>query len=73
MCSNLFKSPKSPKIEQVAPAPQAVSSTESDAMNDRAAAEAEKQRKKRGYAATRVADDRNVLTDTAQGARQTLG
>ncbi len=73
MCSNLFGS-KSPKVEKVAPAPQAVSNAESDAMGDRAAAEAEKQRKRRGYASTRIADDRTVLTDTANGGtRQTLG
>ena len=71
MCANLFSSPK-PKIEKVAPAPQAVSGAETDAMSDRAAADAERQRKKRGYAATRVAEDRNVLTDTAAG-KQTLG
>ena len=35
----------------------------------------DKQRKKRGYAATRVANDRVVLTDSApvSGGRQTLG
>lgn len=70
MCSNLFSSPK-PKVEKVAPAPQAVSQTDTAAINDRAEAEAEKQRRKRGYAATR-ADDRTVLTDAAQG-KQTLG
>jgi hypothetical protein len=38
------------------------------------AAEAEKQRRKRGYASTRSEADRSVLTDTAQGgAKQTLG
>ena len=68
MCANLFKTPK-PQIEKVAPSPQAVTSAETD---DRAAADAERQRKKRGYAATRVAEDRNVLTDTAAG-KQTLG
>jgi hypothetical protein len=74
MCANLFGGSKSPKVEKVAPAPQAVTGAETDAMSDRSAAEAERQRKKRGYAATRVADDRNVLTDTAQsGTRQTLG
>ena len=76
MCSNLFKSPKveTPKVEKVAPAPTPVTPTDTGAMNDRVAAEAEKQRKKRGYAATRVAEDRAVLTDNAQaGGRQTLG
>lgn len=73
MCGNLFGS-KAPKVEKVAPAPQAMSGAETDAMNDRSAAEAERQRKKRGYAATRVADDREVLTDAAQsGTKQTLG
>ena len=74
MCGNLFKSPKTvaPKVEQVAPAPQAVTAADTNVANDRAEAEAERQRKKRGYAATRVADDRAVLTDSAQG-RQTLG
>ena len=73
MCSNLFGS-KAPKVEKVDPAPQAVSTTDTAAMSDRSSAEAERQRKKRGYAATRIAEDRGVLTDTAQaGSRQTLG
>ena len=72
MCANLFNSPKSPKVEKVAPAPQAVTGAETDAMSDRASAEAERQRKRRGYNATRVAEDRGVLTDNAQG-KQTLG
>ena len=52
MCGNLFGSkPKveAPKVEKVAPAPQAVSASD-----------------------TGAADDRAVLTDTAQG-KQTLG
>ena len=76
MCANLLKKPKvtAPKVEQVAPAPTAVSQNESAAMSDRAAAEAEKLRKRRGYSSTRVAEDRAVLTDAAQsGTRQTLG
>ena len=76
MCANLFSKPKvtSPKVEKVAPAPQAVSSNESAAMSDRAAAEAERLRKRRGFGSTRVAEDRAVLTDAAQsGNRQTLG
>ena len=76
MCGNLFGKPKvkSPKVEQVAPAPTAVSQSETAAMSDRAAAEAEKLRKRRGYNSTRVAEDRAVLTDAAQsGNRQTLG
>ena len=77
MCGNLFGSkPKveTPKVEKVAPAPQAVAPTDTGAMDDRVSAENEKQRRKRGFAATRIADDRSVLTDTAQGSgRQTLG
>ena len=68
MC--IISTPK-PKVEKVDPAPQAVSTEETTAMSDRAAAEAEKLRKKRGYAATR-SEDRAVLTDTAQ-SKQTLG
>ncbi len=77
MCGNPFKSPKTQtvEVEKVAdPAPQAITPTDTGAAEDRTAAESEKQRKKRGYAATRVAADRGVLTDTAQsGTRQTLG
>ena len=42
---------------------------------DNTAEDNNKQRKKRGYAATRVANDRVVLTDSApvSGGRQTLG
>ena len=72
----ISKSPKveSPKVEKVAPAPTAISPTDTGSQADRVAADAEKQRKKRGYASTRVADDRAVLTDNAQsGGRQTLG
>ena len=72
MC--IMSTPK-PKTEKVAPAPQAISPTETGAIDERIAAETEKNRKKRGYAATRIVDDRNVLTDTAQNTagRQTLG
>ena len=74
MCGNLFGGHSAPKVEKVAPAPQAVSQSETSAMSDRASAEAEKMRKRRGYSATRSAADRTVLTDTAQGSsRQTLG
>ena len=76
MCGNPFKRQKvnAPKVEQVAPAPQAVSQNESAAMSDRAAAEAEKLRKRRGYNSTRVAEDRETLMGAAQsGTRQTLG
>ncbi len=67
MCGNPFKSPSAQKIEQVAPAPTAVQSQEVDTTGS----DMDKQRKKRGYAATRVAEDRNVLTDS--GKRTTLG
>lgn len=67
MCGNPFKSPSAPKVEPVAPAPTPVASQDVDTMTDDAA----KQKKRRGYAATRVADDRNVLTDS--GKRTTLG
>ena len=67
MCGNPFKSPSAPKIEQVAPAPTAVQSQEVDTTGS----DVDKQRKKRGYAATRVAEDRNVLTDS--GKRTTVG
>ena len=67
MCGNPFKSPSAPKIEQVAPAPTAVQSQEVDTTGS----DVDKQRKKRGFAATRVAEDRNVLTDS--GKRTTLG
>ena len=78
MCGNPFKSDTPsytpPKIEKVAPAPQAVTQNDNTAANERAASEAEKQRKRRGYNSTRVAEDRTVLSDTAQGgSRQTLG
>ena len=84
MCGNLFKSPKVKKVEAAAPpataqveavkvpdpTPVAVSETAQDANT---ATKKDKNRR-RGYQATRVADDRGVLTDTAQsGGRQTLG
>ena len=85
MCG-LFKSPKTQTVtvekpvekvvEKVAdPAPTVVTPTDVGSADERVAAENEKQRRKRGYAATRVAADRSVLTDNAQGAsgRQTLG
>ena len=86
MCGNPFKSPKTQTVtvekpvekvvEKVAdPMPTPVTPTDAGSTDERMAAESEKQRKKRGYAATRVAADRSVLTDGAQGAagRQTLG
>ena len=67
MCVNPFKSPSAPKIEQVAPAPTPFASQDVDTLTDDAA----KQKRRKGYAATRVAEDRNVLTDS--GKRTTLG
>ena len=71
MCGNPFKSPsaRAPKIAQVAPAPQAVQTQDVDATGN----EGDRQRRRRGYAATRVADDRAVLTDNTNGKRTTLG
>ena len=78
MCGNLFKSPKTQtvEVEKVAdPAPTAITPTDAGVGQDRMDAEAKRQRNKRGYAATRIAPDRSVLTDNTQGAagRQTLG
>ena len=86
MCGNPFKSPKTQTVtvekpvekvvEKVAdPAPSVVTPTDTGSAEERTAEENAKQRRKRGYAATRVAADRSVLTDNAQGAagRQTLG
>lgn len=67
MCGNPFKSPSAPKVEQVAPAPTPVASQDVDTVTDDAA----KQKRRKGYAATRVAEDRSVLTDS--GKRTTLG
>jgi len=69
MCGNPFKSSSAPKIEQVAPAPTAVQTQDVDTTGN----DGDKQRRRRGYAATRVADDRAVLTDNATGKRNTLG
>ena len=67
MCGNLFKSPK-PKVERVAPAPTAIQSNETAAIGDRVSEENRRRRARVG------ADQmRSVLTDTAQGGRQTLG
>ena len=67
MCGNPFKSPSAPKVEKVAPAPTPVASQDVDTVTD----DATKQKRRKGYAATRVAEDRNVLTDS--GKRTTLG
>ena len=71
----VVEKPVEAKVEKVAdPTPTVVTPTDTGSAEERVAAENEKQRKKRGYAATRVAADRGVLTDSAQsGGRQTLG
>jgi hypothetical protein len=68
MCGNPFKSPDPPKVTPTPPPPTAVQTQDVDATRNNAADE----KRKRGYAATRVADDRNVLTDN-KGKRTTLG
>jgi len=67
MCGNPFKRVKTPEVQQVAPAPTPVTTQDVDTLTD----EAEKQKKRKGYQATRIADDRNVLTDA--GKKTTLG
>ena len=68
MCGNPLKSPDPPKVTPTPPPPTAVQTQDVDATRNTAADE----KRKRGYAATRVADDRNVLTDS-NGKRTTLG
>ena len=69
MCGNPFKSSSStPKVQVADPTPTAVTTQEVDTTGS----DADKQRRKRGYMATRVAQDRNVLTDQT-GKRTTLG
>ena len=81
MCGNPFKSPKveKPKVEtppataQVeavkVPDPTPVQMT--DVGGDVANKDKKKQRNRRGYAATRIAEDRSVLTDST--TNNTLG
>lgn len=71
MCSNPFKKPSVPHPQSapVAPAPQAVQTQDVDVTDNKS----DRQRRRRGYAATRVADDRAVLTDNTNGKRTTLG
>jgi len=78
MCgSKLFgggSSYTAPKVEQVAPTPQAV--TTSDVTDDASgiSQEVEKQRKKRGYASTRTSTDRDTIAGMAQAqGKKTLG
>ena len=71
----VVEKPVEKKVEKVAdPAPTIVTPTDAGSADERVAEENEKQRKKRGDAATRVAADRSVLTDNAApGGRSTLG
>ena len=78
MCGNLFggSSPsyEAPKVEKVAPAPQTITPTESNAANDRAAAEKKKLQQRRGYLETRRVTSTDSLMNQAQsGKRSTLG
>lgn len=61
--------------EPVKQEPTPVAPTDVGSGRDSTVETNNKQRKKRGYAATRVANDRVVLTDSApvSGGRQTLG
>lgn len=82
MCGNPFKKPKvkTPKVQtppataQVeavkVPDPTPVQVTEVARSADEATKK--KQRNRRGYAATRIAEDRSVLTDST-GSNDTLG
>ena len=76
----LGSSPKveSPKVEKVAPTPQTITPTESNAVKDRT----ESQKKKRQQAAaeigrtagsSRVVANDTLLNQAQSGARQTLG
>ena len=71
MCNNPFKRMRFFPPQPVAPAPTAVQSQDVDTTDS----SRDRQRRRRGYAATRVADDRAVLTDNATGTgkRTTLG
>lgn len=63
------------EAEPVKQEPAPVAPTDTGSGQDSTGEVNDKQRKKRGYAATRVANDRVVLTDSApvSGGRQTLG
>lgn len=84
MCSNPFKKPKvetpkvqtppaTAKVEAVkVPDPTPVQVTEVAGAAAADEATKKKQRNRRGYAATRIAEDRSVLTDST-GSNNTLG
>lgn len=84
MCGNPFKKPKveTPKVQtppetaQVeavkVPDPTPVQVTEVAGAAAADEATKKKQRNRRGYAATRIAEDRSVLTDST-GSNNTLG
>ena len=73
MCSNLFKSPKveTPKVEtppataqvEAVKVPDPTPTQITDVGGDNAANKKKKKDTRRGFAATRIADDRAVLTD----------
>lgn len=66
--------PATAQVESVkAPDPTPVAATE--VAQEAETATKKEKNKRRGYQATRIAEDRGVLTDTAQasGGRQTLG
>ena len=69
------KEAESKEAEPVKQEPAPVAPTDTGSGQDSTGEANDKQRKKRGYAATRVANDRVVLTDSApvSGGRQTLG
>lgn len=71
----VVEKPVEKKVEKVAdPTPTTVKPTDVGSSEQRVAEENQKKRNKKGYAATRVADDRSVLTDTAASdKRNTLG
>lgn len=70
MCSSMFKKPKAPQVQEVAPA--ATDVTASNISDDSGDSEMDKKRKaKRGYAATRLANGSATIAGGA--GKQTLG
>ena len=71
----MVEKPVEKKVEKVAdPTPTTVKPTDVGSSEQRVAEENQKKRNRKGYAGTRVADDRSVLTDTAASdKRNTLG
>ena len=75
MCGNLFRKPKveTPVVEQVAPAPQAVSQPESAAISERAKDQKRRQRAAFGADDARIVANKTLLDKAQSGTRQTLG